>query len=71
MRLLSNNEFIINNINDDNNIIINNINDDNNIIIININIIILLYKIFIKCVNKIIKRKRRNCDIYNNLEFIL
>ena len=55
----------------DNKFIINNVNDNNNVIIININIIILLYKIFIKCVNKIIKRKRRNYDIYNNLEFML
>ena len=60
MRLLSNNKLII-----------NNINNDNNVIIININIIILLYKIFIKRVNEIIKRKRRNCDIYNNLKFML
>ena len=34
-------------------------------------LILLLNKIFIKCVNEIIKRKRRNCDIYNNLKFIL
>ena len=40
-----------------NKFIINNINDDNNAIIINVNIIILLYKLFIKRVNKIIKLK--------------
>ena len=60
MRLLSDNEFII-----------NNINNNNNIAIVDINVIILLYKIFAKCVNEIIKRKRRSCDIYNNLEFML
>ena len=60
MRLLSVNEFIV-----------NNINDNNNVIVININVIVLLYKIFIKRVNEIIKRKRRNCDIYNNFKFML
>ena len=55
----------------DNEFIINNVNNNNNAIIININIIILLYKMFIKRVYEIIKRKRRNCDIYNNLKFIL
>ena len=60
MRLLSDNELII-----------NNVNNNNNVIIININVIILLYKMFIKRVNKIIKRKRRSCDIYNNFKFIL
>ena len=53
MRLLSNNEFIINNVNDNN------------------NVIILLYKMFIKRVSEIIKRKQRNYDIYNDLKFIL
>ena len=60
MRLLSDNEFIV-----------NNVNNNNNVTIANINVIILLYKIFIKRVNEIIKRKRRNYDIYNNLKFIL
>ena len=60
MRLLNDSEFII-----------NNVNNNNNITIININIIILLYKMFIKRINEIIKRKRRNCDIYNNFKFIL
>ena len=60
MRLLSDNELII-----------NNVNNNNNVIIININVIILLYKMFIKRVNEIIKYKRRNCDIYNNFEFLL
>ena len=46
MRLLSDNELII-----------NNVNNNNNVIIINVNIIILLYKIFIKRINEIIKRK--------------
>ena len=55
----------------DNEFIINNVNDDNNVIVINVDIIILLYKMFIKCVNEIIKRKRRSCDIYNNLKFML
>ena len=55
----------------DNEFIINDVNNNNNAIIININAIILLYKIFIKRINKIIKRKQRNCDIYNNLKFIL
>ena len=32
---------------------------------------LLLKKIFIKCVNEIIKRKRRDCDIYNNFKFML
>ena len=60
MRLLNDNEFII-----------NNVDNNNNVIIINVNVIILLYKMFIKRINKIIKRKRRNCDIYNNFKFIL
>ena len=60
MRLLSDNEFIV-----------NDVDDNNDIVIVNINIIVLLYKIFIKRVNKIIKRKRRSCDIYNNFKFIL
>ena len=60
MRLLSDNEFII-----------NNVNDNNNITIINIDVIILLYKIFIKYINEIIKRKRQSYDIYNNFEFML
>ena len=60
MRLLNNNKFIV-----------DNVDNDNNVIIININVIILLYKMFIKRVNEIIKRKRRNCDIYNNLKFML
>ena len=34
-------------------------------------LILLLNKMFIKRVNKIIKRKRRNYNIYNNLKFIL
>ena len=34
-------------------------------------LMLLLNKMFIKRVNKIIKRKRRDCDIYNNLKFIL
>ena len=46
MRLLSDNEFIV-----------NNVDDNDNAIIVNVNIIILLYKIFIKRVNEIIKRK--------------
>ena len=60
MRLLNDNEFIV-----------NDVNDNDNVIIINVNVIILLYKMFIKRVNEIIKRKRRNCDIYNNLKFML
>ena len=60
MRLLNNNKFII-----------NNVNNDDDVVIVNIDVIILLYKMFIKRVNKIIKRKRRNYDIYNNLEFML
>ena len=60
MRLLSDNEFIV-----------NNVNNNDNVTIADINVIILLYKIFIKRVNEIIKRKRRNYDIYNNLKFIL
>ena len=60
MRLLSDNKFII-----------NDVNDNNNVIVINADIIILLYKMFIKRINEIIKRKRRSCDIYNNLEFVL
>ena len=55
---MSDNEFIINDIND---------NDD----IIDIDAIVLLYKMFTKRINEIIKRKRRNCDIYNNLKFML
>lgn len=58
MRLLSDNEFNNNNI-----IIIIIIN-----VIINGNIIVILYKMFLKRVNKTIKRKRRNYDIYNNLK---
>ena len=46
MRLLNDNEFIIDNVNN---------NDD--VIIVNVNVIILLYKMFIKRVNEIIKRK--------------
>ena len=34
-------------------------------------LMLLLNKMFIKRVNEIIKRKRRDCDIYNNLKFIL
>ena len=60
MRLLNDNKFIV-----------NNIDDDDDTIIVDIDIIILLYKMFTKCVNEIIKRKRRNYDIYNNLEFML
>ena len=60
MRLLSDNEFIV-----------NNVDNNNNIIIINANVIILLYKISAKRINEIIKRKRRNCDIYNNFKFML
>ena len=60
MRLLSDNELII-----------NNVNNNNNVIIININVIILLYKMFIKRINEIIKRKRRDYDIYNNVKFML
>ena len=55
----------------DNEFIVNNVNNNNDNVVININIIILLYKIFIKRVNEIIKRKRRSCDIYNNFEFML
>ena len=55
----------------DNKFIINNVNNNNNVIIININVIILLYKMFIKRINEIFKRKKRNCDIYNNFKFIL
>ena len=68
MRLLSDNEFININIDID-------INNNDNVIIIDIiidiNIIIMLYKMFTKRVNEIIKRKRRNYDIYNNFKFIL
>ena len=46
MRLLNDNEFIVNDVDN---------NDD--IIIVNINVIILLYKMFIKRVNEIIKYK--------------
>ena len=60
MRLLNDDEFIVNNVNNNNIVIIN-----------NVNIIILLYKMFIKLINEIIKRKRRNCDIYNNFKFML
>lgn len=46
--------------------------DNNNVVIIkiviNVNVIIILYKMFIKRVKEIIKRKRRNYDIYNNLK---
>ena len=55
----------------DSKFIINNVNNNNNVIIANANVVILLYKIFIKRINEIIKRKRRSCDIYNNLEFML
>ena len=55
----------------DSEFIVNNINDNNNVIVINVNVIILLYKMFIKRINEIIKRKRRSYDIYNNFKFIL
>ena len=48
--MLSDNEFININDDDDNNVIIINV-------IINVNVIVILYKMFIKRINEIIKRK--------------
>ena len=58
MRLLNDNKFIVNDVDDDD-------------IVVDVNAIILLYKIYTKYINEIIKRKRRSYDIYNNFEFML
>ena len=52
----------------DNKLIIDDVDNNNNIVIININVIILLYKISIKRVNKIIKRTRK---LYSKLIIML